>query len=49
MTASSSLNLKLRVVHSNGDLDACWTHHLAQERHRVHQSRYANNVVPQAA
>ena len=41
--------LKLRAVRCNGDLDAYWTHHLAQERHRVHQSRYANNVVPQAA
>jgi len=37
------------VVRSNGDLDACWTYRLAQERHRVRQSRYANNIVPQAA
>ena len=41
--------LKLRAVRSNGDLDAYWTYHLAQERHRVHQSRYANNAIPQAA
>ena len=41
--------LKLRAVRCNGDLDDYWAYHLAQERHRVHQSRYANNVVPQAA
>ena len=40
--------LKLRAVRCNGDLDDYWAY-LAQERHRVHQSRYANNVVPQAA
>jgi hypothetical protein len=41
--------LKLRAVRSNGDLDTYWAYHLAQERHRVHQSRYANNAIPQAA
>ena len=41
--------LKLRAVRSNGDLDAYWTYHLAQERHRVHQPRYTNNIIPQAA
>ena len=38
--------LKLRAIHSNGDFDEYWAHHLAQERHRVHDSRYADNTVP---
>lgn len=41
--------LKLRALRSNGDFDAYWRYHLAQEQRRVHQSRYADNVVPQAA
>jgi len=41
--------LKLRALHSNGDFDEYWRHHLAQERQRVHQSRYADNVIPRAA
>jgi hypothetical protein len=32
--------LKLRAVHTNGDLDAYWAFHLAQEHRRVHQARY---------
>ena len=41
--------LKLRAVRSNGDFEDYWRHHLTQERHRVHQSRYAGHVIPQAA
>jgi len=41
--------LKLRALRSNGDLNTYWAYHLTQERHRVHQSRYANNIVPHAA
>ena len=41
--------LKLRAIRSNGDFDDYWTYHLAQERHRVHESRYAQGVIPQAA
>jgi hypothetical protein len=41
--------LKLRAIHSNGDFDDYWTYHLAQERHRVHETRYTQNVIPQAA
>ena len=41
--------LKLRALRSNGDFDDYWTFHLAHEHQRVHQSRYANNTVPQAA
>jgi hypothetical protein len=41
--------LKLRAIASNGDFDDYWRYHLTQERHRVHQSRYAQDVIPQAA
>lgn len=41
--------LKLRAIRSNGDFDDYWAYHLAQERHRVHESRYAHDVIPQAA
>ena len=41
--------LKLRALRSNGDFDAYWRYHLAKENRRVHQSRYADNVIPQAA
>jgi hypothetical protein len=40
--------LKLRALRCNGHFDAYWTYHLAQERHRNHESRYANSVIPQA-
>jgi len=33
--------LKLRALNSNGDFDDYWEFHLAQERQRVHQQRYA--------
>ena len=41
--------LKLRALPSNGNFKAHWRHHLAQEQQRIHQSRYAHNVAPQAA
>ncbi len=41
--------LKLRAVRSNGDFDQYWNHHLSQEKLRIHQSRYANNLISQAA
>jgi len=41
--------LKLRALHSNGDFDDYWRYHLAQERRRTHEERYADGVVPQAA
>jgi len=41
--------LKLRAIASNGDFDDYWRYHLAQERHRVHESRYAQDVIPRAA
>jgi len=41
--------LKLRALRSNGDFDEYWAYHLTQERERVHESRYANKVIPRAA
>jgi hypothetical protein len=41
--------LKLRAIHSNGDFPDYWAYHVAQERRRVHESRYADNVIPEAA
>ncbi|MGH3611264.1 MAG: hypothetical protein ACRDRK_01300 [Pseudonocardia sp.] len=41
--------LKPRAVRSNGNLDTYRTYHLSQEQQRVHQSRYPDNRVPQAA
>jgi hypothetical protein len=41
--------LKLRAIRSNGDWDEYWPYHLRAERQRVHQSRYASHVIPQAA
>ena len=41
--------LKLRALISNNDFDAYWDYHLAQERHRTHDLRYANSVIPRQA
>ena len=41
--------LRLRVVRANDDFAEYWKFHLNRERHRVHESRYANGVVPHAA
>ena len=41
--------LRLRALRSNSDFEDYWRYHLAQERHRVHQSRYAGHVIPHAA
>lgn len=38
--------LKLRALHANGDFDEYWRYHLARERERIHQSRYANSKIP---
>jgi len=38
--------LKLRALHSNDDFDQYWAYHLAQEKRRTHQARYANGVIP---
>lgn len=41
--------LKLRAVRANGDWPTYWHYHLAQQRKRVHESRYANDAIPRAA
>jgi hypothetical protein len=41
--------LKLRATRTNGDFDNYWRFHLHQERHRVHDTRYANDAIPAAA
>jgi hypothetical protein len=41
--------LNLRAVHCNGDFDAYCRFHQDRERRRIHESRYANGVVPLAA
>lgn len=41
--------LKLRALRSNGDFTDYWQYHLSREQQRVHQSRYADGVIPQAA
>jgi hypothetical protein len=41
--------LKLRALRSNGDFESYWNMHLDKERQRVHESRYAGNLIPHAA
>lgn len=41
--------LKLRALITNHDFDAYWAYHLAHERHRNHDLRYANSVIPREA
>ncbi|MGO9899695.1 MAG: ISKra4 family transposase [Solirubrobacteraceae bacterium] len=41
--------LKLRALVSNGDFNTYWDYHLAQERHRNHDLRFANGVIPREA
>jgi hypothetical protein len=38
--------LKLRALRSSGDFEEYWTFHLAQERARTHEARYAGKQVP---
>ena len=41
--------LKLRAIRSNDDFTRYWAYHLEQERRRVHESRYADNIILRAA
>ena len=41
--------LKLRAVRANDHFRDYWQFHLARERHRVHETRYANATLPTAA
>ena len=43
---SAEAILKLRALHSNGDFYNYWDHHLAQEKHRVHEVCYEKGVIP---
>jgi hypothetical protein len=47
--AGAEAILKLRALRSNGDWDNYWTWHLAQERRRVHETRYLHSSLPRAA
>ena len=47
--AGAEAILKLRALRSNNDFDQYWKFHLAQERQRVHKSRYDDGVIPEAA
>jgi hypothetical protein len=41
--------LKLRTVRTNGDWIEYWRFHLGEEHRRVHESRYADGLIPLAA
>ena len=41
--------LELRAVQANGDFDEYWAYHLDHEQQRVHESRYADGIIPLAA
>jgi hypothetical protein len=47
--AGAEAVLKLRAIKANGDLDDYWHYHLTQERHHIHEARYHNHLIPQAA
>ena len=47
--AGAEAILKLRAIRSNGDFATYWDYHLAQERHRNHDLRYANGMIPREA
>ncbi len=44
--AGAEAVLKLRALISNGDFEAYWAYHLAQEQQRVHEARYLDGVIP---
>jgi len=41
--------LKLRALITNNHFNDYWDYHIAQERHRNHDLRYANGVIPRDA
>lgn len=47
--AGAETVLKLRAIRANDDWQQYWCYHLAQERRRIHHSRYLNGVIPRAA
>jgi hypothetical protein len=40
--------LQLRAIRANGDWPDYWRYHLTEERRRVHETRYAGDVIPPA-
>jgi hypothetical protein len=46
--AGAEAILKLRAIIANGDFEAYWCFHLAQERHHIHEARYHNHTIPPA-
>jgi hypothetical protein len=44
--AGAEAILKLRALKANGDFEAYWHYHLAQERHHIHEARYLNHAIP---
>jgi hypothetical protein len=44
-TSGAQAILWLRVIHANRDQDTYWQHHLRQEHHRNHLSRYNDNFA----
>jgi hypothetical protein len=38
--------LKLRALRKNGDFEEYWRYHIAQECHRIHETRYKNGIIP---
>jgi hypothetical protein len=44
--AGAEAVLRLRALRTSGDFDDYWQFHLAKEHERTHQSRYADNAVP---
>jgi hypothetical protein len=47
--AGAEAVLKLRALKANGDFDSYWRYHLEQEHRHVHQARYLDHAIPQAA
>jgi hypothetical protein len=41
--------LNSRALRANGDWPEYWRYHLEKERKRIHESRYAHNLIPKAA
>ncbi len=41
--------LKLRAIRTNGDFNDYWRFHLNHQRHQLHDNRYLNSTIPQAA
>jgi hypothetical protein len=45
--AGAEAVLRLRALRSNGDFNAYWTYHTAQEHYRNHQLKYKDAAIPE--